>query len=43
MAKQRIEQVGKGRERAQENCESRRSNGDWPALFMKIRRESAQT
>jgi len=31
MAKRRIEQVGAGRERAQDNCESRHSNGDWPA------------
>ena len=43
LAKRRIEQVGESRERAQNNCKSRRSNGDWLALFMKIRRESAQT
>jgi hypothetical protein len=43
MAQQLIEQVGDSRERMQDNCESRRSNSDWPALFMKIRRESAQT
>jgi len=43
MAKQLIEQAGKSREWTQNNRESRRSNGDWPALFMKIRRESVQT
>ena len=41
MAKQRIEQVGESRNRMRRNSENRHTNGDWPALFMKIRRESA--